>query len=369
MSNNIILDGTKLLWHTERLQQWLSGEKIAPHYIEAAITTHCTYHCEFCYGKLQRKDTDALTRDEVFSFLHDAADIGVKAIALIGDGENTCNPALCDAIVYGKSQGLDMALGTNGYLLTEQQIEAIMPCLTYLRFNISAGTAEGYCKIHGVAEKCYEKVLGNIQKAVAFKQKNNLPVTIGLQMVLLPQYKNEIMPLAELGKKLGVDYLVIKHCSDDEHGSLGVDYDSYSELTDILHQAEALSSDSYQVQAKWSKILSHGTRSYQRCYGPAFVLQISGSGIVAPCGMFFNDQYKKYHLGSLKTQTFRQIWESPRYSEVLNFLRSEKFNAQTDCGTLCHQHKVNEALDCIMKNGGVCPPAPEGPKPMHINFI
>ena len=33
--------------------------------------------------------------------------------------------------------------------------------------------------------------------------------------------------LAKLGKKLRPDYLVIKHCSDDEDGSLGVNYDGY----------------------------------------------------------------------------------------------------------------------------------------------
>ena len=39
----------------------------------------------------------------------------------------------------------------------------------------------------------------------------------------------------------------------------------------------------YQVSVKWSKIESEGTRSYQRCYGAPFMLQISGSGLVAPC--------------------------------------------------------------------------------------
>lgn len=44
-------------------------------------------------------------------------------------------------------------------------------------------------------------------------------VNSGLQMVLMPDFSDQIVPLAKLGKKLGVDYLVIKHCSDDEDGS------------------------------------------------------------------------------------------------------------------------------------------------------
>lgn len=292
IGQNLILDGTKLIWHMDRVKAWLNGERIAPLYIECAITTDCSYNCTFCYGQLQRKGTGGLPRDVVMKFLDDAADIGVKAVALIGDGENTCNPCLKEAIIHGKSKGLDMALGTNGYLLKDEDLEEILPCLTYLRFNISAGTPEGYSKIHGVSEKCYYKVLETIRKAVEIKKKLNLPVTIGLQMVLLPEFGDEIMPLARLGKENGVDYLVIKHCSDDEDGTLGVDYKGYAQLEDLLKQAQALSSPDYLVKPKWSKITSEGKRSYSHCYGPAFVLQVSGAGIVAPCGMFLMTSIK-----------------------------------------------------------------------------
>ena len=46
-------------------------------------------------------------------------------------------------------------------------------------------------------------------------------------MVLLPEFKDEIIPFAKLATDLGVDYGVIKHCSDDEFGTLGIDYSKY----------------------------------------------------------------------------------------------------------------------------------------------
>ena len=97
-------------------------------------------------------------------------------------------------------------------------------------------------------------------------------------MVLLPEFADQIIPLTKLGKELGVDYLVIKHCSDDEKGSLGVDYSKYHDMIDILKKAEAYSDDTYLVRAKWSKILSGGKRNYNQCYGPPFIMQFSGSG-------------------------------------------------------------------------------------------
>ena len=44
------------------------------------------------------------------------------------------------------------------------------------------------------------------------------------EMVLLPEFKDEIIPFSKLAVDLGVDYGVIKHCSDEEFGTLGVDY-------------------------------------------------------------------------------------------------------------------------------------------------
>ncbi|OGI33236.1 MAG: radical SAM protein, partial [Candidatus Moranbacteria bacterium RIFOXYB12_FULL_35_8] len=287
-----ILDGHKLAWHKDRVDAWLRGERIAPITIDCALTRKCSYNCVYCYGKLQTNDEKKMTKEVIFRFLDDAADIGVKAISFVSDGESTCSPCLKDAVLRGKENGLDMALGTNGYLLEQNELEDILPALTYLRFNISAGEAQRYAQIHGVAPKCYYRVIETIQKAVRIKQKNNLDVTIGMQMVLMPEFEDQILPLSKLGKELGVDYLVIKHCSDDEEGSLGVDYSRYNKMVDILTEAENFTSETYQVSAKWSKIFSNGKRNYSQCYGPPFILQMSGSGLVAPCGMLFNDKYK-----------------------------------------------------------------------------
>ena len=111
----------------------------------------------------------------------------------------------------------------------------------------------------------YYTVCDIIAECTKIKRELNLPVTIGMQMVFMPEFADQVIPLAKLGKKLGVDYLVIKHCSDDEEGSVGVAYDKYSEYTDILKQSENLSDDIYLVKVKWSKILSGPKRIYSRC--------------------------------------------------------------------------------------------------------
>lgn len=364
----IVLDGHKLLWHKERVQAWLRGERIAPVTIDCALTRRCTYRCVYCYGQLQANDVKKMTREVIFRFLDDAAEIGVKAISFVSDGESTCSPYLYDAILRGRQNGLDMALGTNGYLLRDGQLEDILPALTYLRFNVSAAEPFRYAEIMGCKEKCFYKVYDTIKKCVKVKKENNLDVTLGLQMVLLPEFADQIISLAKLGKELGVDYLVIKHCSDDERGSLCVDYSKYYDLVELLKKAEEYSDDKYLVRAKWSKILSGGKRNYSRCYGPAFIMQFSGSGLVAPCGMLFNRRYKRYHIDNIVNKSFKEIWQSDRYWDVLNLIASEKFDTRTMCGSLCLQHKVNEFLWDI-KHGKTVIQEPVGDPPMHINFV
>ncbi|MFA5863269.1 MAG: radical SAM protein [Phycisphaerae bacterium] len=368
MTQNLILDGHKLLWHRERVEAWLRGERVAPITIDCALTRKCNYNCVYCYGKLQENDEKQMTRDVIFRFLDDAAEIGVKAISFVSDGESTCSPHLYEAIKHGKQNGLDMALGTNGALLKKDRLEEILPCLTYLRFNISAGQAKRYAEIHGCREEDFERVLEIIRECVRIKKEKCLAVTLGLQMVLMPSFQDQILPLAKLGRELGADYLVIKHCSDDETGSLKVEYDKYFGLVNLLKEAESYSTDTYLVKAKWSKILSGGKREYCRCYGPAMILQLSGSGLVAPCGMLFNTKYKKFHIGNIVQTPFKHIWQSERYLEVMSHLASEAFDARTMCGTLCLQHKVNEYLWKIRQEG-VMPETPSDTIPLHVNFI
>lgn len=368
MAGSLILDGHKLAWHKERVEAWLSGERIAPITIDCALTRRCTYRCIYCYGQLQANDEKRMTRDVIFRFLDDAAKIGVKAISFVSDGESTCSPHLYDAILRGKSNGLDIALGTNGYLLKDEKLEEILSCLTYLRFNISAAEPRRYSQIMGCKKEWFSKVCNTIKTCVRIKNENNLSVTLGIQMVLMPEFEDQIIPFAKLGKELGVDYAIIKHCSDDEEGSLGIDYSKYFKIADILKNAEAYSENGYLVKVKWSKILSSGKRKYSQCYGPPFITQFSGSGLVAPCGMLFNRKYKGFHIGNIADMSFKEIWQSDRYWEVMNFIASDKFDAKTMCGTLCLQHKVNEFL-WDLKHGNTALEKPKGETPEHVNFI
>ena len=371
---DLILDGTKIHWHQDRVRAWERGERIAPITIDMALLPRplCSYSCNFCYANLQEQagwEKRVITKEHMHGFLDDCAEIGVKGISFVSDGESSHHPAFADSIQYGHGRGLAMAVASNALIVNRAMSEQIIPHLTYFRVNFSGGEEKRYAEIMGAKPHWFGRVCQNIKDMVAVKRETGSECTIGMQMVLMPNMADQIIPLAKLAVELEPDYLIIKHCSDDEFGHIGVDYEGYDPLYPILRQAEAMSTERTKIAVKWSKIGDKGKRSYQRCYGPPFIIQMSGTGLVAPCGMLFNDRYKdKYHIGNITEQRFKDIWQSDRYWEVMRLLASPAFDAQKMCGTLCLQHKSNEALDKHKKGEQGLYNDP-GPTPAHVEFI
>lgn len=368
----LILDSHKLSHHYERIQEWEDGKTIAPISVDMSLTRACGAMCSFCYAMMQESQSrSSIKESHALNLLDDFKEIGVKSVSLVSDGESTLSKSYVPFIKHGKQIGIDIGNATNGWEWGPEKIEEVLPNLTWVRFTVAAGTPTEYARhMYKGPEhtEVFDKAMNNIKYAVDLKRKLGLDVTLGIQMVLMPELKDEILPFAKLGTDLGVDYAVIKHCSDDEQGTLGIDYSKYIEMEELLQEAEKLSNDVTKVIVKWKKIKDGDKPSYQRFYGPQFLLQISGSGLVAPSGMFFNARYSKFHIGNFTEERFINIFKSKRYERVMKYLASPYFNAQTMMGSLPIQHYISVALDKHAKGIESIPQA-SGPKPLHYNFL
>ena len=368
----LILDSHKLSYHFDRVQAWENGEKISPVSVDMALTRACGAMCSFCYAMVQEpQERASIKTKEALNLLDDFGEIGIKAVSLVSDGESTISKVYIPFIQHAAKIGLDVANATNGWEWEPNKIDQVLPFLTWVRFTVAAGTPEGYAKIMFKSEKhteVFDRAMSHIRYAVDLKKKLNLKVTLGIQMVLMPEFKDEIIPFAKLAVDLGVDYGVIKHCSDDELGTLGIDYSKYESMYSLITEAEKLSNDKTKIIAKWSKIKDKGISSYNRLYGPQFLLQISGTGLVAPSGQFFNARYSKLHMGNFTEERFIDIFKSERYKRIMDYIASPNFDAQTMMGTLPITHYVNEALDNHIK-GKIKIKPNYGPKPLHVDFL
>lgn len=368
----LILDSHKLAYHYDRVEAWEAGERIAPISVDMALTRACGAMCSFCYAMVQEPQERApIKTDAALNLVDDFATIGVKSISLISDGESTLSKAYVPFIEHASSAGIDVGNATNAWEWTPEKIDQVLPHLTWVRFTVAAGTPEAYARIMYKGPehtRVFDRAMEHIRYAVDLKRKLGLGVTLGIQMVLMPEFEDEILPFAQLAVDLGVDYGVIKHCSDDEAGTLGVDYSAYEGMYPLLEQAESMSNETTKVIVKWEKIKDKGVPTYKRFYGPQFLLQISGSGLVAPSGMFFNAKFSKLHVGNFTEERFIDMFKSDRYWGAMDYLASPNFDAQTMMGTLPIQHYVSVALDNHVKGVESISRA-SGEPPLHVNFL
>lgn len=368
----LILDSHKLSYHMDRVNAWEAGERIAPVTVDMALTRACGSMCKFCYAMMQEpQKRHGIKTHHALNLLDDFAEIGVRGVSLVSDGESTLSKSYVPFVQHAAKLGISVGNATNAWEWGPEKSEQVLPHMSWIRFTVAAGTPEKYAEIMYKGPEhteVYDKAIRNIKHAVEFKKKHNLSVTLGIQMVLMPEFKDEIIPFAKLGVDLGVDYAVIKHCSDDEYHTLGVDYSKYEQMYELLQQAEDLSTDKTKVIVKWDKINDKGKPSYNRFYGPPFLLQISGSGLVAPSGMFFNARYSKLHIGDFTTERFIDMWNSDKYWRAMNYLASPAFDAQTMMGTLPIQHYISTALDSHVKRTKRLL-AGTKETPLHVNFL
>lgn len=362
------MDDTKMLWHMDRVHAYLDrGERIAPLYIDAGLTKTCNIRCLYCYGVYQNFTGEKIRPEVVVQLFNDAPLLGVKALTIAGDGEPTLNPGLYDALDAGKKNGLDIALATNGVLLdSDERLDNVLRNCVWMRFNLSAGTREGYKTIHKI--DYFDRVKENIRRIVELKRERGYKCDIGLQAVFVPWLMNEEMIAeAELAVELGVDYLVIKQCSLPGNNmsvnevSFTAEDSAHPAVIKALKTAEALAVPGTDIVIKWNAMAEQaemyrtGRRPYDGCPGIPFLVQLSGNGKFYPCGHLFGRNDDEFMMGDLHKDSLGTILSSDRYWNIIE--RMKTFDVHNGCHGQCRQDGVNEFLYTYMH------------PPMAINFI
>ena len=360
------LDGSNVGYHRERVEAWERGERVAPIFMDVAWTRKCQAACGWCYAQAQASEGGEITLENAMQFLEDAAEIGVLAMNYISDGESTMVPWYADAVEKATDLGIAIGAGTNGIATTKPVLERILPRLMSFRVNFSAGEKKRYAEIMGLKQAVYDIVIRNIRDAVELVRGNGWPCIVNMNLVCDPRDSDQLVPFARLAKDLGVHYAIIKHCAVDTDGVLDVDYTAYSQIEDILKEAESLSDGTTKIVIKWQKIRKAGKREHTACYGPPFALQMSGNGLIAPCGPLFNEKYRAFHIGNITTERFRDMFHGERYWEVMNYIASDQFNPQKRCPSDCMQRLHNDWLFAYKHGRATFPIAPA---PANVNFL
>ena len=335
------IDSTSLMYHPERLAEWMNEGDCYPLNIEIGITNLCNHHCVFCGLDWVPRTQTCLDTKILSTAFEDMSSHGVKSITLSAESEPTLHPDFVDIVQNAKKSGLDVACSTNGHLYDAKQIEGTLPYMTWMRFSVDAATPETHAKVHGTTTSSLNRVIENIKYAVDFKRKNDLPVTIGTQMVVVEDNLYEVEMLAQLMGEIGVDNLQVKpysHHPLSKLKDLSMQF-SPSELGEKLEK--------YEHVLFRKEAIRHGEKkNYSKCLSLPFYGLIDARGNVMPCNMFYNEP--EFTYGNLyKTNgSFSEIWESERRRKIVEIVSSMRLDR---CRNACVPAAKNEFLSRLKK--------------------
>jgi len=350
MSDKYAIDSHKLSYHPQRVAQWQEAgddidklKKVYPVYIEVSPVGACNHRCTFCgvdyigYQNI-RWETELLkTR------LNEMSEKGVRSIMFAGEGEPLLHKELDQIIEHCSKVGIDSSITTNFVFLNKKNVDKIFKNASWVKISINAGTKKTYSEIHRTKEEDFDKVIENMKLAVKTKKENNYKCTLGAQMLLLPENKDEALILAKKVKEIGLDYLVIKpysqHLFSETKVYKNVDYKPMLELEEEL---EKLNDDTFNVvfRSNTMKKLDTG-HSYKKCYStPYFWAHLMANGDMYGCSAYL--QQDKFCYGNLKEKSFQTVWESEKRQKSITYVK-EKLDI-SGCRANCRMDEVNGYL-------------------------
>ena len=336
------VDSHKLIYHVDRINRWQKGELIAPIYMEVAPSGACNHRCIFCGLDYMGYKPRFLDTKVLLGVVKSAAKCGVKSIMYAGEGEPLLHKDMARIINFTKKSGIDVAVTTNGVFLNDRIIKMCLKNLSWIRVSFNAGTAATYKRIHRGLKGDFEKTLSNLNRAVIYKRKFRLNCTIGVQMLLIPENKEEVVKLAKLIKKTGVDYLIIKPFSKHPMSRSNIDKDfDYAKFLYLEDRLKRISTEDFKIifRSQTMKKLKKD-RSYKHCLGLPFWAYIDAGGDVSACSAYLGE--KRFVYGNIYKDKFCDIIKGKRRRGILN-MAATRLDSR-NCREICRLDDVNRYL-------------------------
>lgn len=348
------IDNHKLMYHIERVNDWLNGKETYPIYIEISPSGTCNHRCIFCAFEYLDYRPRFIDKGVLKKTLEELADCKVRSVMFSGEGEPFLHKNLPEIILYARRVGFDVACAINGVLFSPEKAKKCLGALTWIKVSINAGIKKTYSKIHGCREEDFDRVIFNLKEAVKIKRKNRYTCTIGAQIVLLPENIREVVRLADLLKEIGIEYLVvkpfIKHLMSEHNISREI---TERELVALENELKKFSKDGFKIYFRLHSFIKiKDPRPYKQCLGLPFFCEITSNGNIYTCGPYLGN--KDFCYGNIYKNSFVEIWNGRKRKQILD--RVSRIDTGL-CMKNCRLDEINRYL-WELKN-----------PPGHVNFI
>ena len=364
-TDKLKIDSHKLIYHPRHVvalmdaeDSWEVAKKIYPIYMEISPSGSCNHRCIFCSVDYVGYKRESLSLDTLQRLLPELGRLGVKSVMYAGEGEPLLHNQINEIVCLTKSAGIDVSFTTNASVLPKDFVTLALPHVSWLKASINAGTAETYGRVHGVKPQMFDKVVANLKAMAAAKREAGLDVTLGAQIVLLPENAHEIETLALICRdEIGLDYLVVKPYTQSESSSNrtyeSIDYTNYAKQGNSF---DHISTDTFRVVYRDNTMAKYNSSErYSRCHAVPFLWgYVMADGTLTTCSAYLLDP--RFELGNVNEKGFQELWESEKRKQIWTMMKPG-FDI-SGCRKNCRMDEVNRYLYSLI----------DAPPP-HVNFI
>ena len=297
------------------------------------LTKRCNLNCSHCYLDAEFRGglrTDELNTEECFRVIDQIGEVNPNAFLILTGGEPLLRPDIYDIIKYAADRKFMVVLGTNGTLVNRANAEKIKAAGAHgVGISIDSMDAEKHNTFRGV-DKAWESSME------AFDILNEVGVDFLIQMSVSDMNYKEIPEVVAFSEKIGAIafnlYFLV--CTGRGQGNTDISNAAYEEALKTLYEQQMKYKGRLMINSKcapqYKRVVYENdpdsvyTRTYTGgCPAGTHYSRISPEGNLTPC------PFIEESVGSLKTNTFKDLWDN---APLMKQLRDRK-KLEGKCGT------------------------------------
>ena len=297
------------------------------------LTKRCNLNCDHCYLDAEFRGglrTDELNTEECFKVIDQIAEVNPNAFLILTGGEPLLRPDIYQIIRYAADKKFMVVLGTNGTLINRANALKIKEAGAHgVGISIDSMDSGKHDQFRGV-QNAWD------QSMEAFNVMNEVGIDFLIQMSVSEMNYKEIPDVVEFAEKIGAVafnlYFLV--CTGRGQGNTDISNKAYEEALKMLYEQQMKYKGRLMINSKcapqYKRVVYENdpdsvyTRTYSGgCPAATHYSRISPEGNLTPCPFIAES------VGSLKTSTFKDLWEN---APLMVELRNRK-GLEGKCGT------------------------------------
>jgi len=312
-----------LVWR-EQLEALAKGKILPPVTVDTDPTNKCNFNCPHCNAQKYRSEEEhTLSEKQLNNLVCIYSDFGVKSTCVSGGGEPTLNPHLATFIWDLNYHSIESGVITNGSVITEKQIDAILHCSRWCGISVDASNGDTFIKIKGIKNKdIFGKVIKNIENMCKINSKlKGRMCDIAFKYLLFPENVSEIYDAVKLAKEIGCQHFHLRPACVDNIESNNkcetLDFTKHISLFDEqISKAMELEDGNFKVFGIRHKFGKNFKRklNFSKCRATPLLATFGADG---NCHLCFDMRGKKEFV-MCKHEEILKFWGSDKHKKMIN---------------------------------------------------